>query len=295
MIKKILMLFLPLFIGGFYLPAQKVTQVVAEQDGDMIVIRYSLDKPTTVRLYVSSDSGKTYIGPLKSVTGDVDYYVQKGERSIRWNPARENIKLSSAELVFKVVPDILPSSVSIYDDAPSTDSFDEILLKSTDDDGADGQKGTSRTITFATLDIAFPFANQFSYGFTVGRVRRWGWYVSLMSNFYNFRQLAGIKTMQTGTYNLNGETAIKRFSAMAGVAVRVARPLVICVGAGYGNRTLACQTVEGNWYAYPGRTFVGVDAEIGLLFKIKAVAFSVKAVTTNFKYGECKIGVGIAL
>jgi len=72
--------------------AQGVTNVSAEQQGQDLVISYDLeaDGPVEVDLFVSTDQGKNWQGPLSSCGGDVGKNVQAGtSKRIRWALLRE--------------------------------------------------------------------------------------------------------------------------------------------------------------------------------------------------------------
>ena len=60
--------------------AQRVTNVTAEQQGQELLIHYHLeaDGPVMVLLYLSTDRGSRWEGPLKSGTGDVGPNVAPG-------------------------------------------------------------------------------------------------------------------------------------------------------------------------------------------------------------------------
>ena len=68
--KKFTLLFGLLLLVAFPMIAQQIVDV--HQSGDKIVIEYDLNQPAEfVRLYVSTDNGETYRGPLKYVDGDL--------------------------------------------------------------------------------------------------------------------------------------------------------------------------------------------------------------------------------
>lgn len=74
--------------------------------------------------------------------------------------------------------------------------------------------------------------------------------------------------------------------------MRVASPLCIKVGIGYGNRTLRWETVEGKWYRNTAFSQQGIDLSAGAQLHWRGFAASLEAVTTQFQNIELKIGIG---
>ena len=85
--------------------AQKVTNVYAEQAGNVLHIHYDLqtDSPCEVALYVSMDGCKTYTGPKKQVSGDVGKNISSGPRVIQWDVLAEQEELVGNNICFKIV------------------------------------------------------------------------------------------------------------------------------------------------------------------------------------------------
>ena len=84
--------------------AQRVTGVRAEQQGKDLVVSYDLeaDGPVEVELFVSTDQGKNWQGPLSNCSGDVGKNVQAGtSKRIRWTVLEER-ELVGEGIRFKV-------------------------------------------------------------------------------------------------------------------------------------------------------------------------------------------------
>lgn len=129
-----------------------------------------------------------------------------------------------------------------------------------------------------------------SAGLTVGGIRKMGGYVSLTSNF-QFKGMAN--PMEEGdTYDLTGKSKSIRFSAIAGLMVKVADLFALHAGAGIGYFAKTFGTKDDDWYKLPSSTLLGADVALGGDFFIKKAALSFEFVTTNFKTIEFKIGVG---
>ena len=152
-------------------------------------------------------------------------------------------------------------------------------------------KYLDRGITFITLNGAYSSAPQTAFGLTFGRVKKMGWYVSAMSNF-NF---VGFNTIDDNYEEviLTGNTASTRLSVMGGFITRVAGPVYLKVGAGYGMIVRCCETIGGDYVEYKPNTFKGVDLSAGLQLNLRNITIGIDAVTTNFQMTEIKIGIGV--
>ena len=64
------------------------------------------------------------------------------------------------------------------------------------------------------------------------------------------------------------------------------------MGVGYGQRTLAWETVEGEWVKNIDHSASGLAAEIGAIGNYKNFALSLGVQTINFKYMELSVGIG---
>ena len=253
---------------GFALPSFAQQIVDVHQMGDKIVIEYDLSQPAEfVRLYVSTDGGTTYRGPLKQVEGDVKDVASGYNRSITWDVLKEFSTFESDNVKFKL----------------------SIKLK---------EKWHKET--FITANVAYSFAPQLSFGFSVGQVKHFGWFVSAMTNggFTGMGNLpkADAQGFVEGGYlpMYNGQTTTDRLSIIAGGMIRVAEPLCIRVGAGYGVRNLCWQDTNGQWYKMKDNCVQGVDVSAGLQLHLSGFVVSAEAVTTNFQPLEAKLGLGYA-
>lgn len=93
--------------------AQKIENVHPEIRDDQMYIRYDLlgisaDQSVLVSVFMSTDRGKTYGEPLKSVTGDVGLVKGPGrEKTIAWDVFSDLDELVSMDVKFKVRADLL--------------------------------------------------------------------------------------------------------------------------------------------------------------------------------------------
>lgn len=151
---------------------------------------------------------------------------------------------------------------------------------------------------FVTANYAFSTAPQHSFGLTLGSVKKFGWYVSAMTGL-SFDAMNAEMTCDELGY-VDGEmqlysdkTSRSRISLIAGVMFRPVDVMAIKLGAGYGIREYAQQTMGDEiWVRNEASSARGIDINAGLQFFVKKLSFSLDYVTTNAKYSEIKLGVG---
>ena len=158
-------------------------------------------------------------------------------------------------------------------------------------------KLTAPSVWFATANFAYSFAPQASFGFSVGQVKRFGWFISAMSNFgfkamqYNYT--ADANGYVDGEYPYyTGEKCNLRISVMGGAMMKVAEPLYLRAGVGYGQRVKSWYISDGRLVKMSGDSWTGVDVSLGAQVHLKGFVLSLEAVTTSFKDVEAKVGVG---
>ena len=263
---RIYLLFL-LLCPGLTTWAQQIVDV--HQQGDKIVVEYDLNQPAEfVRLYVSTDGGQNYRGPLKQVEGDVSNVSAGYNHAITWDVLKEFKELDGNDIKFKL----------------------SIKLK---------EKYYKET--FFTVNGAYSPSPQFSFGFSVGQVKHFGWFVSFMTNGSFTGMRANGSCDQNGYLEggylpmYNGETSTDRLSVIGGGMMRLSGPLCARLGIGYGMRNLNWQTIDQKWFINNGYSVKGVDLSAGLQLNLGGFALSLEAVTTNFQTIEGKLGLGFVL
>ena len=132
-----------------------------------------------------------------------------------------------------------------------------------------------------------------------GIVAKHGAYVRFRSDFGSVSadlecdDTGALTSGGTGTpYYVEGSSAKSRFSITGGYLYRIMKPLYGYVGGGYGQRTMAWETIGGEWVKNIDHSVSGLATEIGLIGKYKRCAFSLGVQTLNFKYMELGVGVG---
>ncbi len=99
--KKLLLL---LIFTCFVSNAQTVSNITTRQVQSTIVVSYDLETklPCKVSLYVSTNGGKTWQGPLTKVLGDIGDKIISGKHSIIWNVLDEFDELQGDDIKFQV-------------------------------------------------------------------------------------------------------------------------------------------------------------------------------------------------
>ena len=143
-----------------------------------------------------------------------------------------------------------------------------------------------------------------SYGLMVGVVKKFGWYLKAK---YDFKSQETTDECTSAGTNLQGtpmwftgETASSRLAITTGAMLRVAKPLYLYMGAGYGYKKLAWEMAEGEagthsdrWAENKDETATGVEADLGLVLRAKNFAITAGLQSNSFKYFEATVGLGI--
>lgn len=265
--KNILLTAILIAISTFAAKAQRIVNV--SQKNNDIVVEYDLPNTADfVRLYVSVDGG-LWRGPLKEISGDLTDVPAGYNHSIIWHALREfdTDAFEGENVRFKL----------------------EVKWK---------EKWYKET--FVTFNAAYSFLPQASFGFSVGQVKHFGWFVSVMSNGnfsgFNYANDCDKDGFITGGYlpAYTGEQSKMRLSVMAGGMMRLSGPLCARIGVGYGNRTMRWQVADGSWNRNTGSSFEGVDLSAGLQLNLGHFVTSLEAVTTQFQTIEGKLGLGFS-
>ena len=140
--------------------------------------------------------------------------------------------------------------------------------------------------------------SQISFGAMVGIVSKNGAYLRFRSDFGSASTElecddTGALANGTGTpYYKEGVTTKARMSITAGYLRQIIKPLYAYIGAGYGNRILAWETIDGELVKNTDHSTTGVAAELGAIGRLGQFAVSVGFQTVNFKYHELSAGIG---
>lgn len=139
--------------------------------------------------------------------------------------------------------------------------------------------------------------SNFSYGMMLGIAKKTGWYLKAK---YDFKSLAtdtecdeAGNSPEGDAYWFTGEKKSSRLAITTGMMLRMAKPLYLYGGAGWGYRKLAWETAEGLWAECTDLSHSGIEVDLGCIFRAKSVAFTAGLQTNSFKYWEATIGIGI--
>ena len=151
--------------------------------------------------------------------------------------------------------------------------------------------------TFVTVNAAINKYGDLSFGLTLGKVNKFGWFASVMSSF-DFKGLNTVFECDADGYVngyypvYTGKESVTNLSAIVGVMMRVYKPLSVRLGAGYGMRTISHETLDNKWVKDTSLSVNGVDVQLGLQCNFGGFVLSLDGVATNFKQFEAKIGLG---
>jgi uncharacterized protein (TIGR02145 family) len=84
--------------------AQIISNVVAKQDANKVVITYNLqcEDVTEISLYVSEIGDGVFDGPLQGVAGDVGSVLMSGNKTILWDVSIDKNIITGENIVFRV-------------------------------------------------------------------------------------------------------------------------------------------------------------------------------------------------
>lgn len=182
------------------------------------------------------------------------------------------------------------------ENVPVTSTRDTIVVKETV--VVKEKETVNESYSFLTLNAAYNNYGKFSYGLTIGNMKKMGWFVSVMSNF-NFKGLStdyecGNDFLVDGYYPFyTGKEVYSSISATGGVMFKLVDELALKVGVGYGIRNTAYEMVDGKYVKNTDVSTAGIEAVVGVHYKISKFIVSLDMVTTNFKYFEAKLGLGM--
>lgn len=153
--------------------------------------------------------------------------------------------------------------------------------------------------TFIIANFAYGAKPSISFGLIFGMMHRFGWFVSVMTGteFHSFNtdgEFDRDETTSTMPF-LYGDSykSNTRLSLMVGGLAKIAKPLALRLGVGYGINELCYEGPENTWFRDKKNSKRGLDVSLGLQCSIKKLVLSAEAVTTDFDMLEGKFGVGL--
>lgn len=258
--------------------AQRISDVRFEPFGRAIRVHYTLsrmpfDSFAMLNLFVSTNGGESFAGPLVQVQGDIGKVVGNGTKSVIWQ-AVDEIGQLDGQIVFELRGDVVKEKLKA----------ENMLMYSV--------SGTS------------------CFGLMYGRVARWGGYVRGKTNFST--KDAPYTCENSGRFNYNREDEFyivdkdsrrSRLGITGGVLYRPMNNLYLYAGAGYGYRRLMWHAEsfdysDGHktgelWAINTSHSADGIEAELGGIFRYKKLAVSLGANTVGFSFFEVNGAVGL--
>lgn len=258
--------------------AQRITNVRFEPFGRAVQVHYTLnrlpfDSFASLNLYVSTNGGESFTGPLVRVQGDIGKVSTNGEKTVIWQVMDETGGLDG-QIVFELRGEVVKEKQKI-----------ENLLM-------------------------YNVSGSSSFGVMYGRVARWGGYVRGKTNF-SFDD-APYTCDNSGMFDYQGEgdfylvdkaSKRSRLGITGGVLFRPACFLYLYAGAGYGYRRLMwhAETFDYDgerrtgdiWAVNTPNSAEGVEAELGAIFRYKKLAVSLGMNTVGFSFYEVNGAVGL--
>ena len=142
--------------------------------------------------------------------------------------------------------------------------------------------------------------SQQSFGLMLGVCKTNGVYVRAKTDF-NFGLSPTLSCDGEGRVDgvqawFTGESRKSRWALTGGYVRKIADPLYLYAGAGYGSRILAWEMYADGNYEFArvsSNSFSGFEAELGAIYRLGAVAFSAGVQTNQFKYFEANVGIGV--
>lgn len=112
---KNLLLALTIIFFTNILCSQQVTNVNSQLTGNIIKVDYTLigakfNQKFNVNLYVSLDGGKTFQGPMKTVSGNVGENIKAGKHKIFWDPYKD-VNSLEGDIFFDVRAEIINQKI----------------------------------------------------------------------------------------------------------------------------------------------------------------------------------------
>jgi uncharacterized protein (TIGR02145 family) len=104
MVKNNCFYFIFFCLFGLTTYAQKVSNITYHQEQSNIIVSYDLETktPCKINMFVSTNGGASWQGPLTKVSGDVGTKIASGSHSITWNVLEEFEELRGDKIQFQV-------------------------------------------------------------------------------------------------------------------------------------------------------------------------------------------------
>lgn len=274
--KTLLLLFnLLCFTAGLF--GQSINNISFIQQGKEIIVNYdisgSFNKKFKVELYVSTDGGNNYSGPLKKVSGDVgDNIINGTNKSISWE-VLEEMPDFGGQVVFNVRADIIEEKIK------------------------------------CRFYLGYTATTTAPIGITFGLTGKTGFYLSARLNQgysttgeYETDGSSILDYNEDGYYAFTGNDKTRRMSVIVGLSFQLGQKLHFYTGGGYALYNLLWEIDQYSyndiktgtaWANHQKETFVSADAEAGLLYEMGHIFIRGGISAPGFKWIEPALSLGI--
>ncbi len=259
---------------------QSIKNVSFRQSEQQIIISYTVsglkfDQHLTTSMYVSTDGGSTFTGPLKEVTGDVGENVTSGNKEIVWDVYKE-IPSFGGDIVFDVRAELI-------------------------------KEKQKKAIAIGYSGSYFTPA-----GLMFGVLGKTGFYVSGKINpipqIFTTSDFEGndngiTNFNETGYYEYDNERVKQRLAITGGVTFQAARNFFLYAGGGYGyynllwhinNLDYSGNPLSDAYVKHTERSITGIEAEAGFIVRFNKIYISAGALSLQFKTIDVAFGIGVS-
>lgn len=237
--------------------AQAQSDVNAHQEGKTIVVTYQLLEQSDVRLLVSDNGASKTEIPLTYLKGDVGKRVKPGpSKKIIWNVLEQYEKPRfQGNLQFEV-------------------------------------KGVPSSLFFIGINSGYSLDSGIMAGISFGQLTHAvGWYGKAMTTL-SFPHNTVYECDANGKINdvlpaYSGKVNTFKAFGVVGLTVRIARPVFLNIGAGYGKRQLEWEMIDGTWVKNGSGSYGNVAVDAGLIFRFNHIGIMAGATfipTTHFDF-----------
>jgi hypothetical protein len=257
---------------------QQIENITWTQQDEQIIIKYDVTgakyfEKFDITLFVSTDGGLTYSGPLKEVTGDIGANIGEGKnKSITWNVLDEYPGFGG-NIVFDVRAVVSPQKVK-----------HKIIA---------GYKGSLSApyglMAGLTGKVGFYLSSRFNYG-----------YFTSPDYETNGQSITGYN--EQGYYSFVDGEKIRRLSLTGGLLIQLGWRWHLYLGGGLADYDLLWRIAEydfddndtgTSWVKHTGESFRSAEAEAGVLFNFYKFYIGAGVTSPGFHWVEGTVAAGV--
>ena len=160
------------------------------------------------------------------------------------------------------------------------------------------QHNKIKRYNYFTLNFALDSYSKPSFGLTYGNVKKYGWYLNVMTNgrFKFPDRMCSAEdalSLEKEGYFWNGKKSVSHWSVILGGVISI-KSVGIYAGAGYGSRNLIWYTQSGLSIGIESSCYQGIALDAGVIVILKdhwPISLGYSSIGLA-KYNEIKIGIG---